>query len=210
MKNYFYIYLCIIILSTLFSGCSNRKIIINNNEVKQYPGSSGEEKTDPSEDVKTADLDRKISNSQTTHNKISRIPFPVNEYRNLSLSGRGVIKGSIFVTNKRGKTIVGKATRLYLNPLTSYSSQWYNKSYISGKKMKKADTRLYNYLRFTMSNENGQYAFYGVPSGKYYLIGSVLCGSECGFANPKQIRIAKEVHIRGPQIINSNLSRKTN
>jgi len=91
------------------------------------------------------------------------------------------------------------------NPKTSYSDQWYRESYIGGHKMQKADDRLFNYLRFTSSDANGNYAFYGVPSGSYYLIGTVKCGTECGYETPKNIRIATLVTVKGNQVVKKDL-----
>jgi hypothetical protein len=96
---------------------------------------------------------------------------------------------------------------LYLNPLTSYSEQWYKESYLGGYKMQKADSRLFNYLKFTASDKNGNFAFYGVPSGSYYLIGTVKCGEECGYDSMKNIRIATKVSVRGNQIVEQDLTR---
>ncbi len=87
------------------------------------------------------------------------------------------------------------STRLYLNPITSYSEQWYEESYLGGYKMQEADPRLFNYLKFTASDKNGKFAFYGVPSGSYYLIGTVKCGEECGYDSMKNIRIATKVSV---------------
>jgi len=67
-----------------------------------------------------------------------------------------------------GKRIAGSGTRLYLNPVTSYSKQWYEESYLGGYKMQKADPKLFNYLKFTASDSNGVFGFYGVPSGSIY------------------------------------------
>jgi hypothetical protein len=102
---------------------------------------------------------------------------------------------------------MGAGTRLYLNPATSYSDQWFHESYLGGYKMEKADSRLFNYLRFTAANSDGKFAFYGVPSGSYYLIGTVKCGTECGYDTPKNIRIAKKVSVVGNQIVEKDLSR---
>ena len=73
--------------------------------------------------------------------------------------------------------------------------------------MQKADSRLFNYLKFTAADKGGNFAFYGVPSGSYYLIGTVKCGQECGYAGEKSIRIARKVTIQGSQIIERDLSR---
>ena len=165
------------------------------------------------ESIDISDLDENITETKTEITetqqvqKLARIPFPVSEYNNLAKMGKGTLSGTIYVNDTYGKKIVGSGTRLYLNPVTSYSNQWYNASYIGGAKMEKADSQLFNYLRFTASDTNGKYAFYGVPSGSYYLIGTVKCGSECGYDTPKSIRIATKVSISGNQVVERDLSR---
>ncbi len=140
---------------------------------------------------------------------ISRTSFPTTEYQRLRRSGDMSVKGTIFITNLDGKKIYGKHTRLYLNPVTSYSRQWYRESYIGGHKMAKTDSRLYNYLKFTTSNARGKFAFYGVARGSYYVVGTVKCALECGYDTPKVIRIAKEITVGSPDSTNISLSKSS-
>ena len=164
------------------------------------------------DDVNISDLDNNITETQTIitedgTTKIKRIPFPIDEYKSLKRVGKGVVKGKIFIQTANEEIVFGKNTRLYLNPLTSYSMQWYNQSYIADKKMEKVDKRLFNYLKFTASGANGEFAFYGVSTGSYYLIGTVTCGIECGFDVPKNIKIAQQINIKGKQVISVDLTK---
>ncbi len=178
----------------------------------QQQGNWADQKLDE-ESIDISDLDENLTESETAITEsqevqqLARIPFPISEYNRLAKTGKGTISGTIYVNDNYGKKIVGSGTRLYLNPVTSYSDQWYRASYIGGAKMQKADSRLFNYLRFTASDTNGKYAFYGVPSGSYYLIGTVKCGTECGYDTPKSIRIATKVSVSGNQILEQDLSR---
>ncbi len=180
---------------------------------QQEQGNWADETSLDEESIDISDLDENLTEDETriTENQsaqqMARIPFPTYEYNRLKRTGKGTISGEIFVNDTYGKKIVGSGTRLYLNPVTSYSNQWYRDSYIGGAKMQKADSRLFNYLRFTASNTNGKFAFYGVPSGSYYLIGTVKCGTECGYNTPKSIRIATKVRVSGNQIVDQDLSR---
>jgi hypothetical protein len=168
---------------------------------------------DDEDNIDISDLDENLTESEMTitesqgQQKMARVAFPTSEYYRLARTGKGTIQGSIFVNDTYGKKIAGNGTRLYLNPVTSYSNQWYSASYIGGAKMEKADSRLFNYLRFTASDTNGKFAFYGVPSGSYYLIGTVKCGTECGYDTPKSIRIATRVSVSGNNIVEQDLSR---
>jgi hypothetical protein len=116
--------------------------------------------------------------------------------------GDGVVKGTIAI-RFNGHRISGHQTRLYLNPVTSYSNQWYRESYLADHKMGKSDKRLFNYLKFTASDANGVFAFYGVPAGKYYVVGTVKC-TECG---GKNVRIARRISVSGSNTVTVDLSK---
>ncbi len=139
---------------------------------------------------------------------VQRIPFPEAEYSSLARTGTGRVVGSIYLTTPSGHKIYGKQTRLYLNPVTSYSTQWFEKSYLGGAKMSKVDSRLFNYLKFTTSDNNGKFEFLNVPSGSYYLIGVVKCGTECGYDRVKNIRIAKKISVFGNSIKSVDLTKE--
>jgi hypothetical protein len=127
---------------------------------------------------------------------IERMPFPVSEYKRLKKIGNNTVHGKIYLINTQtDKEIVGKKVKLYLNPVTSYSRQWYQYSYLEGYKLTKPDKRLFNYLRSTYSDEKGTFSFFGVPRGRYYLIGRIECANECGYSSNKIIRLAKEIYV---------------
>lgn len=210
MKNF--ILLTVVMLFSLFMvGC------VPTDVKKPYYQSGIQETTwgkyDP-ENVDMSDIDENLTETEMliTENmpddRVPRIEFPVEEYQGLARSGKGTIKGKIYLTNSlNGSKVMGGGTRLYLNPMTSYSHQWYEVSYIGGQKMQKADSRLFNYLRFTAANSDGTFAFYGVPSGRYFLIGTVKCGEECGYASTKSIRLATKVEVYGNQVKQKDLTR---
>lgn len=203
MFKTFYISSMVVILSLLFSGCVSNTVPIRHYQPTQ-PNAN---------DVDISDLEENLTESEMmiteedSERKLARIPFPVSEYYALPRTGKGTIKGSIYVRDLYGEKVFGSGTRLYLNPITSYSRQWYEESYLDGHKMQKADARLFNYLKFTAADANGNFAFYGVPSGNYYLIGTVKCGNACGYESERSIRIASRVSIRGNQVIQKDLTR---
>jgi len=128
--------------------------------------------------------------------RMERIDFPVDEYKHIRKVGRSTVTGTVYLENSYSSSKVkGQKVKLYLNPVTSYSEQWYQESYLGGYKMSKSDPRLYNYLKFTMSNADGKFNFFGVPSGQYYLVGTMKCGAECGFEESKTVRLVKEISV---------------
>ena len=171
-------------IATVFfmSGCVHQELVL-----PSLPGGNVQQQSS----VDVSDLNV----TPVGESIVSRIPFPVDEYRRLRQVGEATVKGTIYIEDSTGRRIYGKQTRLYLNPVTSYSRQWYEESYLGGRKMGKADPRLFNYLKFTTSDAGGNFAFYGVPAGRYYLIGVVRCGQECGYDTPRNIRVAKEIEV---------------
>jgi hypothetical protein len=130
------------------------------------------------------------------HEVLERIPFPVEEYRQLRKRGSSTVSGTIYLENiNTGEKIRGQKVKLWLNPVTSYSRQWYEEAYLGGYKLSKADKRLYNYLKFTYSDNAGKFDFFGVPTGEYYLTGTVSCASECGFNGTRSIRLVEEISV---------------
>jgi hypothetical protein len=197
----------------LLSGCVQNEIVLQPDNTTQNNNDWAKQTNVDDEDVDISDLDENLTEDETMiteetmEARVPRIPFPVQEYRRLSTIGKGTIKGSIYLKDMYGQRIPGSGTRLYLNPITSYSKQWYQESYLGGAKMEKADPRLFNYLRFTAADKEGNFAFYGVPSGRYYLIGTVKCGNECGYDTPKNVRIATQVSVAGNQIVQKDLAK---
>jgi hypothetical protein len=200
-----------LLLMTLFTACVPRDIPIHTGNGNQQ---SWGDLTNVN-DVNMSDFDENLTESEMMmvedgeENKMERIAFPASEYYSLARLGKGTIKGKIYVRDLYGNEVLGGNTRLYLNPYTSYSKQWYEESYLGGYKMQKADNRLFNYLKFTAADSNGNFSFYGVPSGRYYLIGTVKCGEACGYDGEKSIRIAKAVSVSGNQVVIKDLTRGT-
>ena len=192
---------------SLFTGCVQTDIDLKKDNKGFWGDLTNADDVNMSDDNLT-ESEMMIS-EDGEENKMARIEFPASEYYSLARTGKGTVKGTIYVKDYYDKRVLGASTRLYLNPITSYSEQWYDESYLGGAQMQKADSRLFNYLKFTASDKNGKFAFYGVPSGSYYLIGTVKCGEECGYDSIKNIRIATKVSVRGNQIVEKDLTRMT-
>lgn len=189
---------------SLFTGCVQTDIHLNKNR-NFWANTSSIDDVNISDDNLTEN--EMMITEDTEENKMARIEFPESEYYRLARTGKGTVKGTIYVKDYYDRRVLGASTRLYLNPVTSYSEQWYEESYLGGSQMQEADPRLFNYLKFTASDKDGRFAFYGVPSGSYYLIGTVKCGEECGYDSMKNIRIATKVSVYGNQIVEQDLTR---
>ncbi len=205
----------LIISSILYlTGCVGEPKVPDSKfkKISKNSGSIWAKKTniDEKQTIDVSDLNKNTTNKEIiiTVDVVDRIEFPIAEYQKLTKVGKGTINGYIYLENEYGNKIYGKNSKLFLNPITSYSKQWYKESYKSGKKMSKADARLFNYVKFTSSNNHGRFVFYGVPSGGYYITGSVICGVKCGYDAPKKIRIATEIYLNNNEIINQDINKR--
>jgi len=145
-----------------------------------------------------ADIDKKDMESEVVHNTImQRMSFPAGEYARLRKRGRSTVAGTIYLENSNsGEKIMGKKVKLWLNPVTSYSNQWYQEDYLGGYKLSKIDKRIYNYMKLEYSNANGKFTFSGIPRGDYYLVGSVACTEACGLSKKnKKIRLVQRISV---------------
>ncbi|CAA6813954.1 MAG: Unknown protein [uncultured Sulfurovum sp.] len=125
---------------------------------------------------------------------IERMPFPSGEYKYIKKRGSSTVSGTIYLENSHtSEKIKGQKVKLWLNPVTSYSRQWYQESYLGGYKLSKTDKRLYNYLKFTYSDRSGKFNFYGVPAGEYYLTGTISCGEACGYNKKRSHRLVRQI-----------------
>lgn len=199
-KRYLFVLFVTVLLLT--TSCTRNATVAHQpNEDRSGEKWAQETNIDVNGTDKNITTDSKNAESAKLNNTVvPRVKFPLNEYKRLAKKGRATVRGMIYLDDGYGKKIYGKNTRLYLNPVTSYSKQWYDESYIQGYKLSKADSRLYNYLKFTTSDGTGKFAFFGIPKGSYYVIGSVNY-------NGKKIRIADEIYVKGSATVQTVLTR---
>jgi len=154
-------------------------------------------KNRPTVDIKSpTNSNRANVGSELNGQIMERIPFPEDEYRVLKKIGRNTVSGVVYLQNSiNDKKITKDKIKLFLNPVTSYSRQWYQQSYLGGYKLTPVDKRVNSYLRAEYSNADGLFRFFGVPKGNYYLIGQISCGVECGYSSTKSIRLVKEISV---------------
>ena len=111
----------------------------------------------------------------------SRMPFPENEYQVLAKSGSATVKGQAFLKTRGGDVKTAAGNEVILNPVTSYSMEWYEKSYIPGKRMVEPDQRLFNFVRKQVADGNGRFTFKNVPPGEYFVTTIITWEAPTGY-----------------------------
>lgn len=114
-----------------------------------------------------------------TTTTVERIPFPVAEYEALLKTGTGKVTGQAFLRTQGGDVITAAGSEVILNPVTSYSNQWYAAyqanvlNRLNTTILSEPDPRILRYFLQTTADASGQFEFNNVPPGDYYVTTSV-------------------------------------
>ena len=137
--------------------------------------------------------------------KIKRIPFPIEEYNVLSKTGNASLTGQAFMKTLGGDVKYAAGCDILLSPITSYSQQWYNESYLLNKPIEDPDPQLYEYTYKTLGDAEGRFAFNNIPEGNYYLITTIIWYTATGFnysLEPQGGTIAEKIYLKENENLN--------
>ncbi len=95
------------------------------------------------------------------------------EYQPYLNPGNGVVAGQVLLHTLAGEVRYGAGREVYLNPVTSYSSEWWTQSVVGGRELEDGDARARRYERLEIADRQGKFAFSDLPSGEYYLLSLV-------------------------------------
>lgn len=96
--------------------------------------------------------------------------FDDGEYASFDRPGAGSLVGQAFLKTRGGDVKYGAANTVILNPVTSYSREWFEQHVLAGKNMSAPDERTGKYQRTTIADGQGGFAFEGLPAGDYYAV----------------------------------------
>lgn len=144
-----------------------------------------------------------------TMQPVQRPPFPVAEYESLADEGTGVVTGQVFLRTMVGEVRYGAGSEVFLNPVTSYSTFWYQQDYMAGgRRLTPSDTRQDAYIIETQADGEGRFRFEHVPPGDYYLVSSVFWQVPVGYASSTQGGyIAERIKVENGKEVKQMLTR---
>jgi hypothetical protein len=97
--------------------------------------------------------------------------FNYEEYSHYAKSGTSTVVGQAFLKTRGGTVKFGAGENVYLIPNTTYTREAINKGYLKrGVLMAGVDPRLNNFIRTTVADGNGNFEFYNLPAGSYWLL----------------------------------------
>ena len=138
------------------------------------------------------------------------MPFPEDEYKALAKVGNAVVNGQAFLKTRGGDVKTAAGNEVVLNPVTSYSLEWYEKSYVPGMPMVSADSRIEAFIRKQIADGNGRFTFKNVPPGEYFVTTKVIWEAPTGYQGSLQRQggwITKRVTVKSDEEIDVILTR---
>jgi len=100
--------------------------------------------------------------------------FNEAEYKQYAGEGTATIHGEAFLKTRGGDVKKAAGNPVYLNPVTTYSTEWYERAILAGEPLELADPRAIPFHRKTIADSEGRFEFTGLPAGEYYLACSIV------------------------------------
>lgn len=116
------------------------------------------------------------SQNQTTLKKVMprEATFQPSEYAMYEKKGEGKISGQAFLKTRGGDVKFAAGERVILNPVTSYSTEWYTKYVKKGIQLEEPDPRAHNYTKLVTADGFGNFQFDELPPGEYYVVTNIF------------------------------------
>jgi hypothetical protein len=139
---------------------------------------------------------------------VERIPFPADEYAALSTAGTGVVSGQGFLKTTIGEVRTAAGSEVSLNPVTSYSQQWYDVGYLQNTGLGVKDSRYDEYIIRTVADGDGRFTFRNVPPGDYFLNTSIIWHVPRGYVLiPQGGYVCEKITVKNGDELNIILTR---
>lgn len=102
------------------------------------------------------------------------------EYARYAGNGSSRITGQAFAKTVGGDVKYAAGNTVWLYPVTSMTTEWYQTAIKGGKPMKTGDQRMMQHSRSTVADGSGNFEFSGLPAGDYYVVTQVTWGVPTG------------------------------
>ena len=94
-------------------------------------------------------------------------PFVPSEYEPYDRPGTGSITGQAFLKTRGGEVRFCAGEPVSLNPVTTYSREWWNVVVLGRRELAPPDSRAERYHRTTIADAEGRFQFRNLPAGEY-------------------------------------------
>ena len=121
--------------------------------------------------------------------------FNEQEYAQYAYAGTGTISGQVVVRGAEGQTQPAQGSQVSLNPVTSYSTEWWNRTVVGGLNLRSADEREQKYLRTAVTDAEGRFVFGDLPRGEYFVVAALNTGASAASGGPGSSMVGQRVHL---------------
>ncbi|QQS08670.1 MAG: hypothetical protein IPK69_11875 [Phycisphaerales bacterium] len=96
-----------------------------------------------------------------------------SEYESFLRGGTGSIEGQAFLVTMGGDVKVGAGREVRLNPVTTFSNEWYARAVLHGENLEPAPDAVPP-SHTTIADGDGRFRFGGLAAGDYYLMCNIF------------------------------------
>lgn len=104
---------------------------------------------------------------ETTYQRKQKLDLA--EYANYLKGGTGVIEGQAFFRTAGGEVRTAAGLPVWVNPVTSYSREWWENSVLPDRKISEADPQT-PLQKSDTADAQGNFRIEGLAPGKYYVV----------------------------------------
>jgi hypothetical protein len=125
-----------------------------------------------------------------------------------SKSGTGKITGQAFLKTVGGDVKYGAGNDVWIHPVTSLTTEWYDKIVVQGIPLVAGNPHTDDYRRKTVADAEGRFEFDNLPPGDYYISCAITWGvpSDLGVTPTGGIAYAK-VAVRNGETVKAIVTR---
>jgi hypothetical protein len=120
--------------------------------------------------------------------------------------GTSEIHGHVVYLTPSGQEITLEHTKVYLIPKNTKTDYWYKHFYLKNKDGATQGNITLSYINATHLNIDKNFAFYGLATGKYYIV--IESSYPASVAKNRKVYIAKEINVEKYKKIMTVLSRR--
>jgi len=102
------------------------------------------------------------------------VSFIESEYAPYRAEGTGSVLGQAFMRTRSGDVKYGAGCTVTLNPVTSYSTEWFDRAVLNQEWIEDGDARAGAYARTTLADGEGRFRFDRLPAGEYFVVCPVV------------------------------------
>ena len=110
--------------------------------------------------------------------------FNQAQYDAYNEKGKARINGRLCIKGIDGRKKCPANQLVVVNPVTDYSTEWYQRHWIKNENLTAPDPRALKYSKTVKTDKGGWFTIVDLPSGEYY-VGAVVCPCD-GFSEKER------------------------